>query len=121
LLPILNEYNPGFPFWLPAFRYSTPSSPFSTFLKHLSGPYALAEAAKLPKQRFHDLRHACISLLGAQGLPLKVIAEIIGHPDVRLTQNAYQHVYQEAKPEAAAKMDALLSGVAAKHPPAHVY
>jgi integrase len=27
---------------------------------------ALVEAAKLPKQRFHDLRHACITLLGAQ-------------------------------------------------------
>lgn len=72
----------------------------------------LVEAAKLPKQRFHDLRHACISLLGAQGVPLKVIAEIVGHSDVRLTQNVYQHVYQEAKTEAAAKMDALLSGIA---------
>lgn len=40
----------------------------------------LVEAAKLPKQRFHDLRHACISLLGAQGVPLKVIAEIVGIP-----------------------------------------
>jgi integrase len=26
----------------------------------------LVTAAKLPKQRFHDLRHACISLLGAR-------------------------------------------------------
>ena len=71
---------------------------------------ALVVAAQLPKQRFHDLRHACISLLGAQGVPLKVIAEIVGHSDVRLTQNVYQHVYQEAKTDAAAKMDALLTG-----------
>lgn len=71
---------------------------------------ALVEAAKLPKQRFHDLRHACISLLRAQGVPDKVIAEIVGHSDIRLTQNVYQHVYQEAKTEAAAKMDALLTG-----------
>src|SRR5690348_10721576 len=70
---------------------------------------ALVKAAKLPKQRFHDLRHACISLLGAQGVPLKVIAEIVGHSDVRLTQNSYQHVYQEAKRDAATKMDALLT------------
>jgi integrase len=46
---------------------------------------ALVTTAKLPKQRFHDLRHACISLLAAQGVPLKVIAEIVGHSDVRLT------------------------------------
>jgi integrase len=70
---------------------------------------ALVKAAKLPKQRFHDLRHACISLLGAQGVPLKVIADIVGHSDIRLTQNVYQHVYQEARRDAADKMDALLS------------
>ncbi|PWU04169.1 MAG: site-specific integrase [Terriglobia bacterium] len=70
---------------------------------------ALVEAAKLPKQRFHDLRHACISLLGAQGVPLKVIAEIVGHSDIRLTQNVYQHVYSEAKRAAADTMDTLLT------------
>jgi integrase len=64
---------------------------------------ALCCAAKLPKQRFHDLRHACISLLGAQGVPLKVISEIVGHSDIRLTQNLYQHVYREAKIDAAAR------------------
>jgi integrase len=73
---------------------------------------ALVAAAKLPKQRFHDLRRACISLLGAQGVPLKVIAEIVGHSDVRLTQNVYQHVYQEAKRAAADTMETLLTGFA---------
>jgi integrase len=64
---------------------------------------ALVAAAKLPKQRFHDLRHACIPLLGAQGVPLKVISEIVGHSDIRLTQNVYQP---------AAKMDQLPTRVA---------
>jgi integrase len=73
---------------------------------------SLVAAARLPKQRFHDLRHACISLLRAQGVPDKVIAEIVGHSDVRLTQNVYQHVYQEAKREAANKMDDLLARIA---------
>jgi integrase len=78
---------------------------------------ALVAAAKLPKQRFHDLRHACISLLGAQGVPLKVIAEIVGHSDIRLTQNVYQHVYREAKAEAADKMDAILRTAGAAEKP----
>jgi integrase len=73
---------------------------------------ALVKAAGLPKQRFHDLRHACISLLGAQDVPLKVIAEIVGHSDIRLTQNVYQHVYSEAKRAAADTMDTLLTGLA---------
>jgi integrase len=47
--------------------------------------------------------------LGAQGVPLKVIAEIVGHSDVRLTQNVYQHVYDDAKREAAGKMDVILT------------
>jgi integrase len=62
------------------------------------------------------MRHACVSLLGAQGVPLKVIAEILGHSDIRLTQNVYQHVYQEARHDAATKMDELLTRVAAKNP-----
>ena len=70
---------------------------------------ALVTTAKLPKQRFHDLRHACISLLAAQGVPLKVIAEIVGHSDIRLTQNTYQHVYRDAKRDAARKIDGLFS------------
>ena len=74
---------------------------------------ALVKAAKLPKQRFHDLRHACISLLGAQEVPDKVIADIVGHSDVRLTQNVYQHVYQPARLDAAEKMDTLLTESAA--------
>jgi integrase len=69
------------------------------------------KAAKLPKQRFHDLRHACISLLRAQGVDTKVIAEIVGHSDIRLTQNVYQQVYSEAKRAAADTMDALLTGL----------
>jgi integrase len=48
---------------------------------------ALLEAAGLPKRRFHGLRHACISLLGAQAVDLKVISEIVGHSAIRLTQN----------------------------------
>jgi len=67
---------------------------------------AVVKAAGLPKQRFHDLRQAAITLLGAQGVPLKVIADIVGHP-IRLTQNVYQHVFQLAKREAADKMNEL--------------
>jgi integrase len=74
---------------------------------------SLVEAAKLPKRRFHDLRHACISLLAAQNVPLKVIAEIVGHSDIRLTQNVYQHIYAEAKTEAANKVDELLISISA--------
>ena len=66
------------------------------------------EAAGLPRRRMHDLRHTCISLLAAQGVPLKTIAEIAGHSDIRLTQNVYPHVFSEEKQGAASTMDQIL-------------
>jgi integrase len=71
--------------------------------------------APTPRRRIHDLRHACVTLLGAQGIPLKTIAEIVGPSDIRLTQNIYQHAFMESKREAVAKLDALLEPVATGH------
>jgi integrase len=62
----------------------------------------------LPHQRFHDLRHACASLLLAQGLDLKVISEILGHSTITITANLYAHVLMGLKRQAASQMDALL-------------
>jgi integrase len=58
---------------------------------------------------FHDLRHACLSLLAAQGVPARVAMEMAGHSDIRLTQNIYTHVFDEAKRQAADVMDVLFS------------
>jgi hypothetical protein len=39
--------------------------------------------------------------------------ETLGHSDIRVTTNLYGHVFEEAKQEAAATMDALLGGTEA--------
>jgi integrase len=62
----------------------------------------------LPHQRFLDLRHACASLLLAQGLDLKVIQEILGHNTITIAADLYAHVMMGAKRQAAAQMDAML-------------
>ena len=72
----------------------------------------LLSAAGLRKIRVHDLRHTCVSLLAAQGVPIKTISEIIGHSDIRLTQNVYQHVFLSMKREAATAMENILRPVA---------
>ena len=64
----------------------------------------------LPHQRFHDLRHACASLLPAQGLDLKVIQEILGHSTITITANLYTHVMTGLKRQAATGMDTMLGG-----------
>jgi integrase len=68
----------------------------------------LAEAG-LPRQRFHDLRHACASLLLAQGVPARVVMETLGHSQIGLTLNTYSHVIPALGREAADRMDDMLS------------
>jgi integrase len=62
----------------------------------------------LPPKRFHDLRHSCASLLVAQGVPIRVVMETLGHSDIRLTMNTYSHVSLEVSREAATRIDAVL-------------
>jgi integrase len=65
--------------------------------------------AGLPRQRFHDLRHACASLLLVQGVHPRVVMETLGHSRIALTMDTYSHVIPELQREAATKMDSLLA------------
>jgi integrase len=60
----------------------------------------LLEAAGLPRQRFHDLRHACATLLLAQGVSARVVMETLGHSQIALTMNTYSHVAPELQRDA---------------------
>jgi integrase len=62
------------------------------------------------RQRFHDLRHACASLLLAEGVHPRVIMETLGHSGIALTMNTYSHVLPALQREAANSMDRVLSG-----------
>ena len=69
----------------------------------------ILRAAGLPRQRFHDLRHACASLLLAQGVPARVVMETLGHSQISLTLNTYSHVIPALGREAASRMDEVLA------------
>ncbi len=66
--------------------------------------------AGLPHQRFHDMRHACASLLLAMGVPDHVVMNILGHSSISITKNIYAHVYPSMQREAADKMGQALFG-----------
>jgi integrase len=68
----------------------------------------LVAAAGLRRQRFHDLRHACASLLLAQGVSARVVMEILGHSTIALTLNTYSHVLPSTQREALDRMNELL-------------
>jgi integrase len=72
---------------------------------------ALVKAGGLPKTAFTICATPAYRWC-AQGVLDKVIADVVGHSDIRLTQNVYQHVYGEAKRAAAATMEAQLTGLA---------
>ncbi|HLH12414.1 MAG TPA: tyrosine-type recombinase/integrase [Methylovirgula sp.] len=49
--------------------------------------------AKLdPPATFHILRHTYASALAAKGVPMRVIAEQLGHADTRITERHYAHL-----------------------------
>ena len=66
--------------------------------------------AGLPHLRFHDLRHACATLLLAQGVHPRVVMEILGHSQIAMTMDVYSHVFPELQEHAASEMEALLTG-----------
>lgn len=45
-----------------------------------------------PPVSFHVLRHTYASTLAMRGVPLQVIAEVLGHADTRITQRHYAHL-----------------------------
>jgi len=45
-----------------------------------------------PEINFHVLRHTYGSLLASKGVPLQVIAELLGHSDTRITSQHYAHL-----------------------------
>ena len=72
--------------------------------------YRILENAGLRRQRFHDLRHSCASLLIAQGAGSREVMEQLGHSTIVMTLNRYAHIFQEVQRESARKMGESLTG-----------
>jgi len=68
----------------------------------------LSRKAGVPIIRLHDARHGCATLLTSQGVPPRVVMEILGHSQIGVTMNVYTHVVQNTQREALATMDRLL-------------
>lgn len=59
----------------------------------------------LTKISFHDLRHSAASFLLEQGINVKVIQNILGHSDIKVTLNTYAHITEDGYSEAAKTFD----------------
>src|SRR5262249_46353700 len=71
----------------------------------------LCERAGLGHWHPHELRHSGASLMLAQGTPLHVVSEVLGHASIAVTKDVYGHLLEGDKREAAESMSrALFSG-----------
>ncbi|PZR62535.1 MAG: site-specific integrase [Chloroflexi bacterium] len=62
----------------------------------------------LPRQRFHDLRHAFATLMIEAGEDLGVVSRILGHAELATTANVYAHLTPAMRDRVAERMDAIL-------------
>jgi integrase len=61
---------------------------------------------QLPGDR---VRHTAAKLLRLQGVPVKVVSEMLGHASVTITMNLYMHVLPSMQRAAADAMEALFA------------
>lgn len=58
--------------------------------------------------RLHDLRHTAASLMLAEGVPLKVVSEALGHSSIAITADVYTHVTPDLQRKGADALDRAL-------------
>jgi integrase len=70
----------------------------------------ILKEAGIEKMRFYDLRHTHASLLIAEGVHPKKIAERLGHASIKLTMDLYGHLFDGSDKESADRMQKLFGG-----------
>ena len=65
--------------------------------------------AKLPKIRFHDLRHTAATMMLNFGIPVIIVSKRLGHAQASITLEVYGHLIPSKQEEAARVMDELMN------------
>jgi integrase len=71
---------------------------------------ALCRRAGLGHWHPHELRHSGASLMLAQGTPLHVVSEVLGHTSIAITKDVYGHLMEGDRRSAAEAMSRALFG-----------
>lgn len=66
--------------------------------------YRICDEAGLPRVRPHELRHTAATVLSDQGVPLELIADLLGHVDVSMVSQTYRH---RVRPSADAAVEVM--------------
>jgi Phage integrase family len=74
---------------------------------------ALKRAGIKKATGLHDLRHSYASSMLALGVPITRVAALLGHASPAVTLTIYAHVIPKYRDDAAAKLEAFITGVPA--------
>jgi integrase len=85
-----------------------PNSLTHEFVRFIAG-------TKLPRIRFHDLRHTHATQLLKSNVHPKIVQERLGHEDISTTLNLYSHVLPGMQDDAAKRVDAALRTALDRH------
>ena len=69
----------------------------------------IVQRTEVPRVHFHDLRHTHASLLVANGAPIKVVTESLGHAHPAFTIHTYQHLLPGMSAAAAEQFATLVT------------
>ncbi|MDP9383600.1 MAG: site-specific integrase [Chloroflexota bacterium] len=72
--------------------------------------HRLLAKAGIERRPFHTCRHTAASLLLAEGVPVKVVQEVLGHTLMSTTADIYGHLFPGAFREVADAMERALAG-----------
>lgn len=92
--------------WLLADELGAPVHP-DTISAWLDKAIVTAKARRI---RLHDLRHTAASLMLADGVPVKVVSELLGHSSPQITLGVYAHVMPGMAEEAGEALSSALLG-----------
>ncbi len=70
--------------------------------------HGIQDKADVPRARMHDARHMHLSLLVANGVDIRTVADRAGHSDTVLTMRLYAHALEAQRKRAAIPLDELL-------------
>ena len=65
------------------------------------------EVVALPTSR---LLHSCVPLLFAQGVPVRMVQNILGHIRISITMDIYTHIIPEVRLEAIGLVGSIFAG-----------
>jgi integrase len=69
---------------------------------------AVLAAAEVRTVRLHDARHSAATTLLVLGVDVRVVADMLGHSQTRVTSDTYQHVLPAMAKDAADRLGAVL-------------